>query len=86
MKDAYPFLLESQKIITTTLEQEELQFLITLEQGLKIFAQEIAKIKNKIISGKTAFKLYDTYGFPIDLTQDIAKEHDLIVDEKEFGK
>lgn len=84
MGDAYPILISAQQLIESTLEQEELQFLITLEQGLKIFEQEITKLKGKIIPGKTAFKLYDTFGFPLDLTADIAREHELTIDHDEF--
>jgi len=86
MDDAYPELEKSQKLIETLLEQEEIQFFNTLEQGLKIFNQEIQKLKQKIIAGEIVFKLYDTYGFPVDLTEDIAKEHGLTIDHHGFEK
>ena len=66
------------------MKQEEAQFAITLEQGLKIFEQTIKACDDKVIPGKEVFKLYDTYGFPADLTADIARERGLTIDEDGF--
>ncbi|KPJ67769.1 MAG: alanyl-tRNA synthetase [Coxiella sp. DG_40] len=84
MGSAYPKLVKAQKLIERTLYQEEEQFAVTLNQGLKILNQEISKLTSKIIPGDVAFRLYDTYGFPLDLTRDIAKEQGLIIDEQGF--
>ncbi|OTG80098.1 alanine--tRNA ligase [Acinetobacter sp. ANC 4558] len=81
---AYPE-LEAQKLrIETALLKEEEQFAKTLEQGLKLLEGELAQLKGTIIPGATVFKLYDTYGFPTDLTADIARERDLTIDEAGF--
>jgi len=81
-KPAYADLVERREEITLVIKSEEERFLITLEKGLQQF-EEIIKT-NRAISGKDAFKLYDTYGFPIELTQEIAKENNIKVDEKGF--
>ena len=81
-EDAYPDLTERREEITLVIKSEEERFLITLEKGLQQF-EEIIKVK-RTISGKDAFKLYDTYGFPVELTQEIAKENNIKVDEKGF--
>jgi len=86
MGDAYPQIKEQQQHIEQVLLMEEQQFNKTLEQGLKILSTYIETIDNKIIDGEIAFKLYDTYGFPLDLTADIAREHNLIVDESGFDE
>ena len=86
MGGAYPELSRAREVIIETLKNEEEKFRETLEKGLKILEEEIPQVKNKIFSGKTAFKLYDTYGFPLDLTQDILKEKNIQVDEKEFDQ
>jgi len=80
MGDAYPELIKLQKNIEKVLLQEEQQFARTLENGLKVFEQEVEKVYGKIIPGAVVFKLYDTYGFPVDLTADIARERDLTID------
>ncbi|MET1255987.1 alanine--tRNA ligase [Aliikangiella maris] len=80
MGDAYPELRQKQSIISETLLREEEQFARTLEQGMKILEQDIAHLEGSEIQGETLFKLYDTYGFPIDLTADIAREKGLTVD------
>lgn len=80
MGEAYPELLKSQTSIEKILRQEEEQFAITLSQGLKLFEQTAKELKSKTIPGDIAFKLYDTYGFPIDLTADIARERHLEID------
>jgi len=81
-EDAYPDLTERREEITLVIKSEEERFLTTLEKGLQQF-EDIIKT-NRAISGKDAFKLYDTYGFPIELTQEIAKENNVKVDEKGF--
>lgn len=86
MKDAYPELLVSQPQIEKVLQQEELQFARTLDQGLKILEENMASLlgKEKIIPGEIVFRLYDTYGFPVDLTADIARERGLTLDMDGF--
>ncbi len=84
MGDAYPDLRRTQAFIEKVLKQEEEQFNLTLSQGLKLFEQAVAQLSGKIIPGETAFKLYDTYGFPVDLTADIARERDLSIDYEGF--
>lgn len=84
MGDAYPELAACKGQIEHVLAQEENQFAKTLEQGLKLLQENIHDLKTKTIPGDTAFKLYDTYGFPIDLTADIAREQGLEVDMAGF--
>lgn len=84
MGDAYPELAAQQTRIEAQLLKEEEQFAKTLEQGLKLLEGELAQLKGKVIPGETVFKLYDTYGFPTDLTADIARERDLTIDEAGF--
>lgn len=84
MGKAYPALVEAKASIKKVLFQEEEQFLKTLSIGLKLLEDDIDKAKSKTISGEVVFKLYDTYGFPYDLTADIARERGLTVDEKGF--
>ncbi len=84
MGDAYPELVKAQSHIELVLKQEEEQFSRTLEQGLKILEEAIAGLKDKLLPGKVVFKLYDTYGFPPDLTGDIARERDLELDYPGF--
>ncbi|AWH90393.1 alanine--tRNA ligase [Buchnera aphidicola (Melanaphis sacchari)] len=79
-------LKEKEKIIQKILKKEELQFSQTLNKGLKILNQEVKKISNNIISGKTAFYLYDTFGFPIDLTKDICRERGIKIDLDDYNK
>lgn len=74
MGEAYPELIAQQANIERALKTEEEQFAQTLEQGMKILSQDIAELSGKTIPGEVAFKLYDTYGFPLDLTADIARE------------
>ncbi|MDV3352115.1 alanine--tRNA ligase [Leptothoe sp. LEGE 181152] len=82
-ESAYPDLREREDIIKAELQREEDQFLKTLERGEKLLA-EILERKPKQISGAEAFKLFDTFGFPLELTQEIAEENGLIVDVKGF--
>ncbi len=79
MQEAYPQLLERKEVILAELKREEARFLETLERGEKLLADVLAA-KPKQISGAQAFELYDTYGFPLELTQEIAEEHGLTVD------
>ena len=83
---AFPELKRARDVIVETLKNEEEKFRETLEKGLKILEEEISKTKSQKFSGTTAFKLYDTYGFPLDLTQDILKEKNLEVDVEEFNR
>jgi alanyl-tRNA synthetase len=84
MGEAYPQLQDQQAHIERTLKQEEEQFARTLEQGLRILEQDLENLKGTVIEGETLFRLYDTYGFPVDLTADIARERGLTVDEDGF--
>lgn len=86
MGDAYPELNEKLAQIERVLQQEEMQFARTLDQGLKILEQDIARLRGTLIPGETVFKLYDTYGFPIDLTADIARERGLTLDIAGFNE
>ncbi|GBF29113.1 alanine--tRNA ligase [bacterium MnTg03] len=84
MGDAYPELRKHKDHVARVLEKEEVRFAETLEQGMRILEDSIAQMQGDTISGETLFKLYDTYGFPVDLTADIARERGLQVDEKGF--
>lgn len=84
MGEAYPELIEKQMYIEKVLRQEEEQFSTTLAQGLKVFEQMVGELKGDTLSGEAVFKLYDTYGFPADLTADIARERQLKIDETGF--
>ena len=86
MADAYPILEKNEKIIIKTINDEELKFFETLENGIKILDDAIANIIDKTIPGEVIFKLHDTFGFPFDLTADIAREKNLLVDEIGFNK
>lgn len=84
MGAAYPELEANKARIEAQLLKEEEQFAKTLEQGLKLLEVELAQLKGSVIPGEVVFKLYDTYGFPTDLTADIARERDLTIDEAGF--
>lgn len=86
MGDAYPELRSKQSIIEQTILREEEQFARTLDNGMKILENDLEQLSGKVISGETVFKLYDTYGFPVDLTADIARERDLTIDEDGFAQ
>ncbi|MDG9882620.1 alanine--tRNA ligase [Pseudomonas putida CSV86] len=86
MGDAFPELKTQQAHIERVLKTEEEQFAKTLEQGLKILEQDLADLKGNVIPGEVVFKLYDTYGFPMDLTADIARERELSIDEEGFER
>ncbi len=80
MGAAYPELVKAQAQVERILLQEEQQFARTLDNGLKLLEQDLSKLHGKIIPGATVFRLYDTYGFPVDLTADIARERGLTID------
>ncbi|APR68233.1 alanine--tRNA ligase [Thalassolituus oleivorans] len=85
MGEAYPELRTLQAHVEKVLRLEEEQFAKTLDKGMAILNDAIADLKGDTIPGETAFKLYDTYGFPLDLTADVARERDLKVDEDGFN-
>jgi len=86
MGDAFPELKQQQAQIERVLKNEEEQFAKTLEQGLRILEADLAELSGTVIPGEVVFKLYDTYGFPMDLTADIARERELTVDEEGFER
>ena len=84
MEIAFPMLATSQSLIETTIYDEENKFLETLDKGIEILDKEIKKMTSQVISGEVVFKLHDTFGFPFDLTADIAREKNLTLDQKGF--
>ncbi len=87
MGDAYPELYRAQNLISDTIKTEETRFLRTLDKGLRLLDEETQNLKEgDELSGATAFKLYDTYGFPLDLTQDALKAKNISVDTKGFDE
>lgn len=86
MAEAYPELNSRETHIAEVLKQEETQFLRTLSQGIRLFEEAVATLSGKVIPGEIVFKLYDTYGFPVDLTEDMAKERELKIDTIGFEK
>jgi len=84
MGDAYPELQESRAHVEKVLKKEELRFAETLDQGMEILEGAIDELSGEQIPGEIVFKLYDTYGFPLDLTADIARERGLVIDEEGF--
>jgi len=86
MGEAYPELAEAQSQVERVLKKEEERFAETLEHGLKILEEDITDIAGDLIPGETVFKLYDTYGFPVDLTADIARERSLKLDMEGFER
>ena len=86
MGESFPELVREQANIERVLKAEEEQFSKTLEQGLKILELDLAELKGTVVPGDVVFKLYDTYGFPMDLTADIARERNLTVDEEGFER
>ena len=89
MKDAYPDLSDKESFIRKVVVNEEQRFIETLDSGLKILSEEVATLKKcgqPIVPGKVVFKLYDTFGFPVDLTADIVKKDRLTLDMEGFEK
>ena len=86
MNSAYPELKKKQKDIIELIKNEEIKFFETLETGIEILEDTISNMKNKTLSGDVVFKLHDTYGFPFDLTADIAREKQLDIDEERFNE
>ena len=84
MKNSYPELITSKELIIETLKNEEEKFSSLLERGMKILEENLSKVQNKILPGSAAFKLYDTYGFPLDLTADILRTKGIKVDNDGF--
>ncbi len=87
MGEAYPELREKQAFLEKTIKAEEDSFAITLDKGMKLLDEAIARLgSEKTIPGDVVFKLYDTYGFPLDLTADIAREKELVIDEAGYER
>ena len=86
MGEAYPELRKAKDTVSRVLLQEEERFAETLDQGMQILEQAIGELKGKTIPGEVVFKLYDTYGFPADLTNDVARERGLNLDTAGFDK
>lgn len=86
MGEAYPELVSAQPQVERVLKQEEERFAETLDHGMGILENTVANLPDKIIPGETVFKLYDTYGFPVDLTADIARERGLELDMEGFER
>ena len=84
MKNSYPELSQGKDLIIETLKNEEEKFSSLLERGIKILDENLGKVKNKILPGDIVFKLYDTYGFPLDLTADILRTKNIKIDIKSF--
>jgi Alanyl-tRNA synthetase len=84
MGEAYPELRDAEDRIVSALKQEEAQFAKTLDAGMKVLEDAIADLPTKRLPGELIFKLYDTHGFPVDLTNDIARERDLELDIEGF--
>ena len=86
MGEAFPQLKTQQAAIEKTIRQEEDSFATTLDKGMKLLEDAIGKLKDDVIPGEVVFKLYDTYGFPLDLTADIARERNLKLDEAGYER
>lgn len=84
MGDAYPELTEQRVVVEKVLRVEEEQFSRTLERGMNLLNEALAEIDDKTVPGELVFKLYDTYGFPADLTADVARERGYTIDEAGF--
>ncbi len=84
MGEVFPELTDARGRVMRALQQENEKFNETLDQGLRILDQEISNLTGNVIAGESVFKLYDTYGFPADLTADIAREHGLTIDSEGF--
>ena len=86
MSQSYPELSTGRDLIIETLKNEEEKFSLLLDRGIKILNENLVKVKNNILPGSIAFKLYDTYGFPLDLTADILRSKNIKVDNLTFEK
>ncbi len=86
MKNSYPELINGKELIVETLKNEEEKFSSLLERGMKILNENLIEVQNKTLPGSVAFKLYDTYGFPVDLTADILRGKNIRVDNTGFEK
>ncbi len=86
MGDAYPELVKAKAHVIKVLAQEEARFAETLDQGMDILESAISKMSGKVLAGDVVFKLYDTYGFPVDLTADVARERGLEIDQEGFER
>ena len=86
MGEAYPELRDSEDRIVAALRQEEVQFAKTLDAGMKVLEEAVASLKGSTLPGELIFRLYDTHGFPVDLTNDIARERDLELDIDGFDE
>ena len=86
MTDAYPELVQSQQLIEKVLAREEVMFRETLDRGLKLFEDTLKNLTGTVLAGEVVFKLYDTYGFPFDLTLELAKERGLTVEVAGFNR
>ena len=86
MGEAYPELPRARAMVERVLQQEEARFAETLDQGMQILEQAIADLNGDTLPGETVFRLYDTYGFPVDLTADIARERNLRLDMEGFER
>jgi alanyl-tRNA synthetase len=84
MGQAYPELKRAESLMIQILQQEENKFRNTLDTGMKLLGSELVNVPGKVLPGEMAFKLYDTYGFPLDLTKDILKGKGMIVDDAGF--
>ncbi|PDH20484.1 MAG: alanine--tRNA ligase [Pelagibacterales bacterium MED-G42] len=84
MSGNYPELVRAESLIKETLKMEEEKFLVLLDRGIKILNEEISKI-DKVLPGEVAFKLYDTYGFPLDLTEDILRNKSMSIETEKFN-
>ena len=83
MGEQYPYLVAKKDVIAEQIKNEEESFFVTIASGLELFEKELANTK-EMFSGEVAFKLYDTHGFPLDLTQDMLREKGLSLNEAEF--
>jgi alanyl-tRNA synthetase len=85
MGEQYPYLVEKKEAVKDAIKLEEERFFATIEKGMALFKEELAKTTGDIFSGEVAFKLYDTYGFPLDLTEDMLREVNKKVDIAVFN-
>ena len=86
MGEAYPLLVERADDVTRVLADEEARFSETLTQGMELLKKELGGVSGDVLPGEVAFKLYDTYGFPVDLTADVARELNMSVDQAGFDE